>query len=288
MTDIEDRTSSSKSVRGSSHGRPCTIITGAGSGIGRALAVELAQRDHQLILADIDKPSVDHVAESLRRRGTSVQAAELDVRDATAVEALIRGVYDEFGRLDFVYNNAGIAIGGEVRNMTAEDWQRTLDVDLRGVVHGVTAAYPIMIEQGFGHIVNTASVAGLIPAPALTAYAAAKHGVVGLSLSLRAEAAQYGVRVNVVCPGIIDTPMAREAEVRAIEVQETRGPIKTLAISAEACARAMVRGVDRDLPIIVVTRHGRFMHNLFRLSPRWCMRLLEYGFERVIRKVSRP
>jgi NAD(P)-dependent dehydrogenase (short-subunit alcohol dehydrogenase family) len=111
------------------------------------------------------------------------------------------------GRLDYIFNNAGIGIGGEVRDYQLEDWNRVFDVNLRGVVHGIQAAYPIMLRQGYGHIVNTASMAGLMPAPSTISYATTKHAVVGLSTSLRIEAADAGVRVSVLCPGVIDTPI---------------------------------------------------------------------------------
>jgi short-subunit dehydrogenase len=102
-------------------------------------------------------------------------------------------------------NNAGIALGGEVRDMDLEHWRRILDVNLWGVIHGTTAAYQVMVKQGFGHIVNTASLGGLIPEPMATAYATTKHAVVGLSTSLRAEAAELRVKVSVVCPGFVQT-----------------------------------------------------------------------------------
>src|SRR5207248_6593438 len=111
------------------------------------------------------------------------------------------------GRLDLMVNNAGIGIGGETRELLLAHWDRIIDVNLRGVVHGVHAAYPVMIEQGSGHIVNTASLAGLLPSPGATPYAMTKHAVVGLSLSLRGEAAAYGVRVTAVCPGVVETPI---------------------------------------------------------------------------------
>jgi NAD(P)-dependent dehydrogenase (short-subunit alcohol dehydrogenase family) len=106
-----------------------------------------------------------------------------------------------------MFNNAGIGIGGPVREYQIEDWYSVLDVNLRGVVNGVQAAYPLMLRQGFGHIVNTASMAGLMPAPGTVSYAASKFGVVGLSTSLRVEAAAAGVRVSVLCPGVVRTPI---------------------------------------------------------------------------------
>jgi NAD(P)-dependent dehydrogenase (short-subunit alcohol dehydrogenase family) len=131
----------------------------------------------------------------------------LDVTDADAVAALVERTAQDHGHLDLLFNNAGVAVTGPVSELTLAHWNRVIDINLRGVVHGVVAAYPIMIRQGRGHIVNTSSLAGLLPSPMLTPYGMTKHGVVGLSESLRMEAAAHGVRVSVVCPGVIDTPL---------------------------------------------------------------------------------
>ena len=184
------------------------IITGAASGIGRALARALVLRGDTVVVADIDGDGAERVAGGLARQGPgAVTSAALDVRDAAAVAALVRSTYDSHGRLDLMVNNAGIAIGGEACELLLAHWDRAIDVNLRGVVHGVQAVYPLMVRQRSGHIVNTASLAGLLPAPGATAYAMTKHAVVGLSLSLRGEAAAYGVRVTAVCPGVVETPI---------------------------------------------------------------------------------
>ena len=129
------------------------------------------------------------------------------MRDAVAVQALVDEVAVRHGRLDFMFNNAGIVIGGRTDEMSREHWDRVIDVNLKGVVNGVVAAYPLMVSQGHGHIVNTASTAGLAPAVLVAAYSASKHAVVGLTGALRPEAARFGVRVSVMCPGAVDTPI---------------------------------------------------------------------------------
>ncbi|MGH3257025.1 MAG: SDR family oxidoreductase, partial [Streptosporangiaceae bacterium] len=184
------------------------IITGAASGIGQALASALVVRGDTVVVADIDGGGAERVAGELAQRGPgTAQPAVVDVRDAGAVQALVDQTRDRHGRLDVMVNNAGIGVGGEAHDLLLAHWDRAIDVNLRGVVHGVQAAYLVMVEQGSGHIVNTASLAGLLPTPGMTPYAMTKHAVVGLSLSLRAEAAGYGVRVTVVCPGVVDTPI---------------------------------------------------------------------------------
>jgi NADP-dependent 3-hydroxy acid dehydrogenase YdfG len=146
------------------------IITGAASGIGRALARALVLRDDTVVVADIDGDGAEHVAGELARHGPgAATSAALDARDATAVAALVRSMHDSHGRLDVMVNNASVAIGGEAHELLLAHWDRVIDVNLRGVVHGVHAMYPIMVGQRSGHIVNTASLAGLLPAPGATA-----------------------------------------------------------------------------------------------------------------------
>ena len=187
------------------------IITGGASGIGRALAEELSRRGAEVVLADRQIELAEEVAEGIREAGGMATAAEVDVTDFAAMQSLVQNTLATLGRLDYFFNNAGIGIGGEVRHYGIEDWHQILDVNLHGVVHGIQAAYPIMIQQGYGHIVNTASMAGLMPAPWSVSYAATKHAVVGLSTSLRIEAAALGVRISVLCPGVIDTPILQSA-----------------------------------------------------------------------------
>lgn len=181
------------------------IVTGGASGIGRALAETLAKRGCEVVLADLQAELGQEVATRIIAAGGRARAAVLDVADFTAVERLVRETAERTGRLDYMFNNAGIGIGGIVSDYGIADWNRIIDVNLRGVVHGVQAAYQVMTGQGFGHIVNTASMAGLMTSPGMAAYSMTKHAVVGLSKALRAEAAGLGIKVTVLCPGVIQT-----------------------------------------------------------------------------------
>jgi NAD(P)-dependent dehydrogenase (short-subunit alcohol dehydrogenase family) len=183
------------------------IVTGAASGIGRALATELAVRGAAVVLADIDGDDAETVASALRGRGLQAKAQRVDVRDFAQMQRLVADTLAEHGRLDYFFNNAGIVSIGTVADYSLEVWTRTIDVNVRGVAHGVQAAYPQMLRQGYGHIVNTASTAGLTTVPGITAYSMSKHAVVGLSAALRAEAHAHGVRVSALCPGVIRTAM---------------------------------------------------------------------------------
>lgn len=249
------------------------IVTGGASGIGRALCLELAARGARVVVADLNAAGALQVAAEIAAAGGTAEVRSVDVASWEAVDALVDGVVTAHGRIDYLFNNAGIGVAGEERDVTLADWQRVLAVNLWGVVHGVHAAYPRMLQQGFGHIVNTASLAGLTPAPLQTSYVASKHAVVGLSCALRVEAADRGVRVSVVCPGLIDTPILHTIDVRGMDPERLRGIVTTTtkAMPAAACARVILRGVEKNKPIIVVTRAAYAVWLLTRVSPRAAM-----------------
>ena len=183
------------------------IITGGASGIGRAFAKELSRRGATIVLADLQEAEGESVADEIRRSGGQAEFNLLDVTNADDVKSLIHRTLHEHERIDYIFNNAGIGVAGEALHCELDDWKRVVDVNLMGVIHGVHAAYPIMCNQGFGHIINTASVAGLVPSPNVLGYTTTKHAVVGLTRALRIEAEAYGVRVSVLCPGVIRTPI---------------------------------------------------------------------------------
>jgi len=244
------------------------IVTGGASGIGRALCHELGHGGAVVVVADINLQDAQKVASTITSAGGQAQAALLDVTQAKDVQALVEQIASEHGRLDYMFNNAGIAIGGEVRDMDWEHWQRILGVNLWGVIHGTTAAYRVMTSQGFGHIVNTASVAGLIPTPMLTAYGTTKHAVVGLSTSLRVEAEEYGVKVSAVCPGFIHTNLFDAATYVTVPPDAARTYISSLTMTdATDCARAILRGVVRNQALIVVTGFAHCVWRLQRFNP---------------------
>ena len=191
------------------------IVTGGASGIGRALCEELGRRGAQVVVADINMEGAERTASTITAAGGRVRAVHVDVTKAEDVRRLIQETASAHGRLDFMFNNAGIVTVGEVRDMDLGHWHRILDINLMGVIYGTTAAYALMIKQGFGHIVNTASAAGLGPFPLLASYVMTKHAVVGLSTTLRLEGAGLGVKVSVVCPGFVRTEIFNTPMVNA-------------------------------------------------------------------------
>lgn len=183
------------------------IITGGASGIGAALGKELATRGAEVVLADRQLDLGSSVAEQIQRRGGRARAVALDVRELAQMKLVVDDTLQKSGHVDLFFNNAGIGVGGEMDGYVPADWDDVIDVNLRGVAYGVQAVYPSMIRQGSGHIVNTASMAGLVGAAGEGAYTATKHAVVGLSKALRIEGKRHGVRVSVLCPGAIRTPI---------------------------------------------------------------------------------
>ena len=249
------------------------IITGGAGGIGKALAEEMAVRGCYLVLADINAELLDETATELRATGAQLDAKTVDVRDAVQVQALVEGAFQELGRIDYLFNNAGVNLCAELRDTTLDDWNLLIDVNLRGVVHGVHAAYPIMREQGFGHIVNTSSAAGLIPAAAEGAYAATKHAVVGLSLSLRIEAEAFGVKVSVVCPGLVDTPLLDTTKYVKLDSDSIEKIAPEKPIPPRKASRQILRGVDRNRFYIIITATVHALWRLHRYAPRTSIRV---------------
>jgi NAD(P)-dependent dehydrogenase (short-subunit alcohol dehydrogenase family) len=249
------------------------LITGGASGIGRALGEELARRGCEVVLADRQRDLAAEVARGIEERGGRATAAELDVRSLPSFEAVARATVERAGHIDYLFNNAGIGVGGEMDTYAPEDWDDVIDVNLRGVTNGIQAVYSTMIERRAGHIINTASMAGLVPAPGNGSYTATKFAVVALSRSLRIEAERHGVRVSVLCPGAIRTPILGggvfgRANVEGVSKETLIGLWdRARPISAEELARRALDAVERNEAIIIVPAWWRALWYLERLSP---------------------
>ncbi len=274
------------------------IVTGGASGIGKALGAQLYAAGAHVVLGDLDGSAAVSAASALAE-ATAVTAGSIvgravDVRDEGAVRALVDDIVVRDGRLDFMFNNAGIALGGRTHEMHKAHWDRIIDVNINGVVHGLLAAYPVMIEQGYGHIVNTASGAGLAPAVLTAAYTTTKHAVVGMSTALRPEAAAYGVRISVLCPGVVETPILdthqpSDLEPRASEALTPRTYLETVGLSpmpASRFAERALRQVARNKAIIVVPGSARALWYLQRLSPAIIERISRRTSRRVLERLA--
>jgi NAD(P)-dependent dehydrogenase (short-subunit alcohol dehydrogenase family) len=184
------------------------VITGAASGLGYAMAKRFAAEGAKLVLADIAEPQLEMAARELAGQGATVEACATDVGDPEAVEALAQHAFDAHGRVDIVVNNAGLVVLGKTWEIPLADWRRVMDVNLWGVIHGLHAFVPRLIEQGGpAHVVNTASMAGVMTLGSLAPYVATKHAVVGLSEVLARDLAdsEVPIGVTVVCPGYVPT-----------------------------------------------------------------------------------
>lgn len=207
--------------------------------------------------------------------GGSIIGTNLDVRDAEAVRALVEEIVARHGRLDLMFNNAGIGMGGQTHEIPSSHWDRIIDVNIRGVVNGVLAAYPLMVARREGHIVNTASGMGLAGSALTVPYSTTKHAVVGLSTTLRPEAAAHGVRVSVLCPGAVETPILDKgppADLPAgtATVTTARQYLKVLGLSpmpADRFARRALAQVAANKAIIIEPRSVKGLWYVHRLSP---------------------
>jgi NAD(P)-dependent dehydrogenase (short-subunit alcohol dehydrogenase family) len=248
------------------------IVTGGGMGLGEALCEALGRQGATVVVADINGDAAGQVAKRLEQGGAPALAVPVDVANEAEVAELIESTVAEYGRVDYMINNAGIAIGGDSRDLSMQQWRRVLDVDLLGVVHGTVHAYQVMARQGHGHIVNISSLSGLIPQPGNVPYCTSKHGIVGLSLSMRAEGADLGVKVSAACPGDMKTKIYDNMVV----VNMPREQVATLSrrthylmpqMSADAAARAILRGVSHNRPLIVFPTAVQVIWHLYRRLP---------------------
>lgn len=267
------------------------IVTGGASGIGRALAEGLATRGSEVILADLQVDLAERVASEIHASGGRAKAVKVDVTDFLAVERLVQEAFERTGRLDYIFNNAGIAIGGPVYLYGIEDWNQIIDVNLRGVINGIQAAYKLMIAQGFGHIINTASMAGLMPGPGNVVYTTTKHAVVGLSKSLRAEAAQMGVRVSVLCPGVIRTPILEGGKYGKMLIDippEQMRPLweKLKPMPPDLFAKEALKSVAKNKAIIIVPSWWKRYWWMDRLSPSLGIFLSRKRFQKVQKELG--
>ncbi len=259
-----------------------TVVTGAASGIGRALVEELCHRGAIVVASDCDVPELNEVVDALARTGSRVSALPLNVTDLQAFKAAIEEVLARYGRIDYLFNNAGVAVTGEAKDFSISDWKTVLDVNLMGVIHGVFAVYPVMVQQRFGHIVNVASVAGLVPIPCQISYVASKFGVVGLSYALRIEGADLGVKVTVVCPGKIETPLYQTSKVIGFD-RERLLSLVPKGITPKQCATIILSEVARNKSIVVVTGAAKLLGFVMRLHPDLALTLAR-GFTRRMRR----
>ncbi|MEU1512397.1 SDR family oxidoreductase [Streptomyces sp. NPDC005811] len=258
-------------------GGQLVLVTGAGSGIGRATALAFAEAGARVIAVDRDPESAAHTAGTARLIGAPEAWAEtVDVSDEQEMEKLAAKVHAEYGVLDVLVNNAGVGLSGSFFDTTSEDWRRVLDVNLWGVIHGCRLFGGRMAERGQGgHIVNTASAAAFQPSRALPAYSTSKAAVLMLSECLRAELAGRGIGVTAICPGLVNTNITATATFVGVDAAEEKRRQKRATRAyglrnypPEKVADAILRAVARDEAVVPVTPEARGAHALSRFAPR--------------------
>ncbi len=270
------------------------IVTGAASGIGQGLVEELAKRGCEVVLADLQIEAAERIASAINEAGGKATAAEMDVVNYSEVEQLVKETVKRTGRLDYMFNNAGIGIYGNVSHYTIEDWNHLVNINLNGVINGVQAAYQVMMNQGFGHIVNTSSLAGLLPTPGNVAYSSTKHAIVGLSNSLRAEGAMLGIRVSVLCPSFVRTAILKEGgkfgrsvmklspdqERRLLESYEKFKPLPPNVFAVKA-----LNLIAKNKAIIVLPSYWKIIWLFNRLFPSRCISMTQKPFQEMQKKI---
>lgn len=241
------------------------VVTGGASGIGEALVRELAHQGAIVIIADININAARALVKELNV--SEVSAAPLDVTNQEQVTSLLSTVVETHGQLDIMVNNAGIVVISEMEDTLEEDWDKLIDVNLKGVIFGLQAAYKIMKQQGHGQILNTASSSGLSPTPLFTAYSAVKHAVVGLSTATRVEASAYNIKVNALCPGVVNTPVATGRNTsRGMNLDVLAGGLPMM-LSPQRVATAALKGMRKNKAIIPVGMDSYLPYLANRYAP---------------------
>ncbi|MEZ0369532.1 MAG: SDR family NAD(P)-dependent oxidoreductase [Candidatus Sericytochromatia bacterium] len=238
------------------------IVTGGASGIGRALCQDLGAAGAKLVVADLNGEGAEAVAAAVK-----AEARQVNVREREQVYGLVQDTAARHGRLDYVFNNAGIGVAGDFRDLTPEHWQEIVEVNLMGVIYGCQAAYPLMAKQGAGHLVNVASLAGLIGFPGMVPYATTKAAVVGLSRSLRVEGQKLGVKVSVVCPGFIESNIYESSRCANFKPEGVRKLVTLPMIETGVASRKILQGVLANRELIVFPGYAKLMRHLYHLFP---------------------
>lgn len=264
-------------------------ITGAGSGIGQALAIELAGMGCELALSDKNETGLKETEQQVRSVGVKCTAAVLDVADRDAVYGWADKVVADHGRVNLIFNNAGVALSETVETMSYENFEWLMNINFWGVVHGTKAFLPYLKQAGEGHVINVSSVFGMIGVPTQSAYNAAKFAVRGFTESLREEMAIEGAKVNVSCvhPGGIKTNIVRSSRIGEVGKAGTKDRAKASKMFDKAArttpqeaAKVIIEGVQKNRPRILIGADAKVIDTVQRLLPTGYQQILIWGAKR--------
>ncbi len=254
------------------HGKTA-LVTGAAKGLGRALCLQLLAQGARVYALDVDEKGL--AALQKQSPGLPLYPLKVDISQRQVLAEAFSQIVSDSASLDYVFNNAGIVAGGQSQHMNWAQWERIMGINLWGVIVGSQLAYQQMLKQGSGHIINTASLAGIVPVPESAAYTATKHGVVGLSLALAQEAEAQGIRVSVLIPGALKTNIYTSAiNLGAYDYAGKMAKGLVRPLSPDRAARQVLKQLTRGKRQIVVPRSLGLLIGLYRLFPRLTQRLM--------------
>lgn len=270
------------------------FITGAASGIGKAVAIQLATNGAQLFLTDINEQQLADVVTLIRQKNGNVQQYKaLDIANYEQVKAFADEIHQQNGAVDIVMNIAGIAIWGAVDKMQHEEWKKVIDINLMGPIHVIESFIPKMIaDKKPGHLVNVASAAALFGLPWHGAYSASKYGLRGLSDVLRHDLKRNKIQVHLVCPGAVDTGLVQTLKISGLEIgkdemQTLKSRFQQHAVSPDKAAQAMIDGIERNEYLIFTSpdiRFGFFGQQKFTIIYDWVMQKMNDYFQKTLQK----
>jgi short-subunit dehydrogenase len=242
------------------------LVTGAASGIGRAIAIRLAREGAHLFLVDIDEHNLANVVEEVRDAGVDAFGRRCDVADTGDVSAAVAEVLSRCGGVDILVNNAGITYYGRTERMTAENWDRLLRVNLQSHIQFTRELLPSLLARREAHVLNVCSILGLIGMPKVTAYCTTKFAMVGFSESLRNEFGRQGLGVTALCPGFVTTNLFTNAPLEK-SAEEHKLPPRAICTTPERVAKAAVKAIYRNRRLVVMEPFARLMHATKRFAP---------------------
>jgi len=248
-----------------------TVITGAGSGIGRSTALAFARKGADMVISDLNEERLAEVAKEIQALGARVLTYKLDVSKREAMEEFAKFVIRERGHVDILHNNAGVSVGGKLEDSSIENWEWIVNINFWGVLYGIKAFLPYMIERKCGHIVNTSSMFGLCATPGTPAYNSTKFAVAGMGEGLRAEVRKYNIGVSTICPGIVNTRIVEDGRMElkenAMVSQDKLVEFyKKFALSPDKVAKAVVKAVRKNKSVVPVGPDAWFLWFTKRFS----------------------